>query len=136
MRTKKVYKNVAVPVQIVLVKKYFHQFPRVAWKRFCLTFLSVVQIKLQIVVHHNAYGDLFAITPIQDHWYWDRARVETYLHWEQLKNSDQLITSRIVDIQFDPEENDVILGPAKSSPSSTEMAMKIDSFWDDMKLLD
>ena len=46
----------------------------------------------------------------------------------------QLIASRIVDIQFDLQDNDIILGLARSNPSSTEMAMNIDSFFDDLKL--
>ena len=48
----------------------------------------------------------------------------------------QLITSRIIQIQFDMEQNDIVLSLASPGERSTEMAMNsIDSFWDDMKLL-
>ena len=48
----------------------------------------------------------------------------------------QLIASQIVYIQFDSKENEVILGPGRATQNSTEMAMNIDSFWDDIKSLD
>ena len=49
----------------------------------------------------------------------------------------QLIASRIIDIQLDStNENDVILGLGKATQTSTELAMNVDTFWDNIKLFD
>jgi len=41
----------------------------------------------------------------------------------------QLIASRIIDIQFDTNENEVLLGLRKANDTNTELAMNVDSFW-------
>ena len=47
----------------------------------------------------------------------------------------QLIASRIVDIQFDTNENDILLGLGKANEIGTELAMNVDTFWDNIKKL-
>ena len=42
----------------------------------------------------------------------------------------QLIASRIVNIQFDTNENGILLGLSKASDNSTELAMNVDTFWE------
>ena len=48
----------------------------------------------------------------------------------------QLIASRIIDIQFDTNENDVILGLGKANEATncTELAMNEDTFWNNLNL--
>ena len=46
----------------------------------------------------------------------------------------QLIASRIIDIQFDQNENDIILGLHKANDTSTELAMNVDELWDNLNL--
>ena len=45
----------------------------------------------------------------------------------------QLIASQIVDIQFDTNENDILLGLGKANETGTELAMNVDTFWDNIK---
>ena len=45
----------------------------------------------------------------------------------------QLIASQIIDIQFDTNENDILLGLGKVEEIGTEMAiMNVDTFWDNI----
>ena len=46
----------------------------------------------------------------------------------------QLIASKIIDIQFDTNENEVLLGLGKANDTTTELAMNVDSFWDTVKI--
>jgi hypothetical protein len=48
----------------------------------------------------------------------------------------QLITSKIIDIQYDTKEDDVLLGLGRADEDSTEMAMNKDSFWNDINTSD
>lgn len=41
----------------------------------------------------------------------------------------QLISARIVDIQYDSKEDDVLLGLGRASLTSTDLAMNVDTFW-------
>ena len=45
----------------------------------------------------------------------------------------QLIASQIVDIQFDTNKNDILLGLGKANETGTELAMNVDTFWDNIK---
>ena len=45
----------------------------------------------------------------------------------------QLIASRIIDIQFDTIENEVLLGLGKANNAATESAMNVDKFLDTVK---
>ena len=47
----------------------------------------------------------------------------------------QLIASRIVDIQFNTNENDILLGLGKANETGTELAMNVDTFWNDINKL-
>ena len=46
----------------------------------------------------------------------------------------QLIASCIIDIQFDQNENDILLGLGRANETTTELAMNVDSFWDNLNL--
>ena len=46
----------------------------------------------------------------------------------------QLIASRIIDIQFDQNENDILLGLHKANDTSTELAMNVNALWDNLNL--
>ena len=46
----------------------------------------------------------------------------------------QLIASQIIDIQFDQNEKDVILGIGKANDTTTELAMNVDALWDNLNL--
>ena len=48
----------------------------------------------------------------------------------------QLIACGIMDIQFDQTENDILIGLSKANEDSTDLAMNVDNFWDDIKVLD
>ena len=46
----------------------------------------------------------------------------------------QSIALQIIDIQFDPNKNDVILGLGKANDKTIELAMNVDRFWDNLNL--
>ena len=47
----------------------------------------------------------------------------------------QLIASQIIDIQFDQNENDIILALHKANDTTTELAMNVDELWDNLSNL-
>ena len=46
----------------------------------------------------------------------------------------QLIALQVIDIQFDQNENDIILGLGKANDTTTELAMNVDALWDHLNL--
>ena len=44
----------------------------------------------------------------------------------------QLISLQIVDIQFDTNENDILLGLGKANKTGKQLAMNVDTFWDNI----
>ena len=41
----------------------------------------------------------------------------------------------MVDIQFDTNENDILLGLGKANDNGTELAMNVDKFWENINSL-
>ena len=46
----------------------------------------------------------------------------------------QLIAFRIIDLKYDDEQSEIILGLARCHNNSTDLAMNSDTFWNEMQL--
>lgn len=95
----------------------------------------LVQIKTLNVIHQSVYGIVFAAIRIHEHLYFDLGKGRN-IHLTPGVIKEVLFYNKIDQflLQFDTQENDIILGLAHSNLSSTETAINIDLFWDDMKL--
>ena len=47
----------------------------------------------------------------------------------------QLIAFRIIDLKYDEDQSEIILGLARCHAKSTDLAMNSDTFWNEMQLL-
>ena len=53
----------------------------------------------------------------------------------RINKDGKLITFRIIDLKYDEDQSEIILGLARCHVKSTDLVMNSDTFWNEMQLL-